>query len=163
MTGEPAPFGTTLRRQRLAAGVTQEQLAELAGLSVRGIQDLERAARRVPHAETVRRLATALEQLDAGPAWELEAAAAEAQAYLATLTAEAHTRGMPEVQVGQVWEQVSKHERGMQLEVVRGTGRRWILRPIGGGPSKTRGLREGLWTLSSEQLNTTCRLVRGVS
>ena len=30
---------------------------------------------------------------------------------------------MPEVQVGQVWEQVSKHERGMQLEVVRGTGR----------------------------------------
>jgi hypothetical protein len=70
---------------------------------------------------------------------------------------------MPEVQVGQVWEQVSKHERGMQLEVVRGTGRRWILRPIGGGPSKKRGLREGLWTLSSEQLNTTCRLVRGAS
>jgi hypothetical protein len=79
------------------------------------------------------------------------------------LTLEAHTRGMPEVQVGQVWEQVSKHERGMQLEVVRGTGRRWILRPIGGGPSKKRGLREGLWTLSSEQLNTTCRLVRGAS
>ena len=46
MTGEPATFGTLLRGQRLAVGVTQEQLAELAGLSVRGIQDLERGARR---------------------------------------------------------------------------------------------------------------------
>ncbi len=67
---------------------------------------------------------------------------------------------MPEVRIGQVWEQVSKHERGMRLEVVRGTSRRWILRAVGGGPSKKRGLREGLWTLTSEQLNTTCRLLR---
>ena len=28
---------------------------------------------------------------------------------------------MDGVRVGQVWEQVSKHERGMQLEIVRGT------------------------------------------
>src|SRR5439155_9874551 len=69
---------------------------------------------------------------------------------------------MVEVKVGQVWEQVSKHERGMQLEVVRDTGRRWVLRPVGGGPSKKRGLREGLWTLSTEQINATCRLVRDV-
>ena len=48
----------------------------------------------------------------------------------------------------------------MRLEVVRPTGRRWVLRPIGGGPSKKRGLREGLWTLSAEQLNATCRLVK---
>jgi hypothetical protein len=68
-----------------------------------------------------------------------------------------------DVQVGQVWEQVSKHERGMQLEVVRHTGRRWVLRPVGGGPSKKRGLREGVWTLSTEQINATCRLVRDVS
>ena len=51
---------------------------------------------------------------------------------------------------------------GMQLEVVRDTGRRWVLRPVGGAPSKKRGLREGLWTLSTEQINATCRLVRGV-
>src|SRR5919108_5921012 len=69
---------------------------------------------------------------------------------------------MPEVRVGQVWEQVAKHERGMRLEVVRATGQRWVLRPVGGGPSKKRGLREGLWTLSAEQLNATCRLVRAV-
>jgi len=35
---------------------------------------------------------------------------------------------MESVRVGQVWEQVSKHERGMQLEVVRGTGHRWVAR-----------------------------------
>jgi hypothetical protein len=69
---------------------------------------------------------------------------------------------MNDVRVGQVWEQVSKHERGMQLEVVRGTAHRWVLRPVGGGPSKKRGLREGLWTLSTEQINATCRLVRDV-
>jgi hypothetical protein len=65
-----------------------------------------------------------------------------------------------EVHVGQVWEQVSKHERGMRLEVVRATSARWVLKPVGGGPSKKRGLREGIWTLSAEQLNTTCRLVK---
>ena len=59
-----------------------------------------------------------------------------------------------EVRIGQVWEQVSKHERGMQLEVVRSTGHRWVLRPIGGGPSKKRGLREGIWTLSAEQIQS---------
>jgi hypothetical protein len=48
----------------------------------------------------------------------------------------------------------------MRLEVARPTGRRWVLRPIGGGPSETRGLREGLWTLSAEQLNATRRLVK---
>jgi hypothetical protein len=67
---------------------------------------------------------------------------------------------MPEVRVGQVWEQTSKHERGMRLEVVRATGLRWVLRPVGGGPSKKRGLREGVWTLSSAQLNATCELIK---
>ena len=38
---------------------------------------------------------------------------------------------MDGVHVGQVWEQVSKHERGMQLEVVRGTGHRWVLQEAG--------------------------------
>src|SRR5262245_9072238 len=53
-------FGTSLRRQRIAAGLTQEELADRAGLSARGIQDLERGVRRTPHPETVRRLAAAL-------------------------------------------------------------------------------------------------------
>jgi predicted ATPase/DNA-binding CsgD family transcriptional regulator/transcriptional regulator with XRE-family HTH domain len=58
--GEPPSFGMLLRRYRLAAGLTQAALAERAGLSVRGIADLERGARRYPYADTVERLAEAL-------------------------------------------------------------------------------------------------------
>jgi len=50
-----------LRRYRLAAGSSQETLAERSGLSVRGISDLERGARRFPRLETVRMLADALQ------------------------------------------------------------------------------------------------------
>src|SRR6266852_1684402 len=49
-----------LRQHRLAAGLTQEALAERAGLSLRGVSDLERDARRAPHRDTVRRLTAAL-------------------------------------------------------------------------------------------------------
>jgi transcriptional regulator with XRE-family HTH domain len=61
MTGEETGFGERLRRYRITAGLTQETLAERTGLSVRGIADLERGARRFPHVDTVRRLAEALE------------------------------------------------------------------------------------------------------
>src|SRR3954451_13466439 len=54
-------FGSLLRRFRLTAGLTQEELAERAGLSTRGIQDLERGVRLAPRAETVRMVADALE------------------------------------------------------------------------------------------------------
>ena len=53
-------FGESLRRYRIAAGLTQEELAERAGLSTRGIQDLERGARQSPRQATLRRLAAAL-------------------------------------------------------------------------------------------------------
>jgi transcriptional regulator with XRE-family HTH domain len=57
---EPSSLGELLRRYRMAAGLTQEELAERAGLSGRGVQDLERGLRRSPHADTRRRLAEAL-------------------------------------------------------------------------------------------------------
>src|SRR5215471_4963256 len=50
-----------LRQYRLGAGLTQDGLADRAQLSTRGIADLERGARRFPYAETLRRLATALD------------------------------------------------------------------------------------------------------
>ena len=53
-------FGVLLQQQRRAAGLSQEELAERAGLSRRGISDLERGARRAPYPATVRRLAGAL-------------------------------------------------------------------------------------------------------
>ena len=49
-----------LRRYRALAGMSQEVLAQEAGLSRRGIADLERGARNSPYPDTARRLADAL-------------------------------------------------------------------------------------------------------
>ena len=59
-TNSAAPFGELLKRYRLAAGLSQEELAERAGLSPRGVSDLERGARTQPRPGTVRLLADAL-------------------------------------------------------------------------------------------------------
>jgi predicted ATPase/transcriptional regulator with XRE-family HTH domain len=77
-------FGAVLRRHRLAAGLTQEALAERSGLSARGVQDLERGLRTAPRAETVRLLADALGLQDAVRA-ELIAAAHPELASTATI------------------------------------------------------------------------------
>jgi predicted ATPase/transcriptional regulator with XRE-family HTH domain len=55
-----ASFGELLRQVRSAASLSQEELAQRSGLSVRGISDLERGARSAPRLETVRMLADAL-------------------------------------------------------------------------------------------------------
>jgi predicted ATPase/transcriptional regulator with XRE-family HTH domain len=59
-TRDPPPFGGLLRRLRTAAAFSQEELAERAGLSVRGLSDLERGVVQAPRLETVRLLADAL-------------------------------------------------------------------------------------------------------
>src|SRR5262249_42694981 len=56
----PGSFGHLLRQFRIAAGLTQNELAQRAGLSTRGVQDLERGIRRAPHPDTARRLVAAL-------------------------------------------------------------------------------------------------------
>jgi transcriptional regulator with XRE-family HTH domain len=56
---EPRAFGPLLRQHRVAAGLTQEALAEQTGLGVRSIQHLEGGAH-LPQRETVDRLARAL-------------------------------------------------------------------------------------------------------
>jgi len=53
-------FGALLRRYRVAAGLTQETLAEKAGLSARGISDLERGVIRFPRRDTLQLLLEAL-------------------------------------------------------------------------------------------------------
>src|SRR5215208_1254204 len=53
-------FGDLLRRHRTAAALSQEELAERAGVSVRALSDLERGVHRAPRLETVRMLADAL-------------------------------------------------------------------------------------------------------
>lgn len=57
--GLPA-FGARLRRLRETAGLTQEGLAERAGLSVQAIGALERGDRRRPHPHTLQAIAGAL-------------------------------------------------------------------------------------------------------
>jgi LuxR family maltose regulon positive regulatory protein len=53
-------FGEVLRRLRLAAGLTQERLAERAGVSAKAVIALENDPARTPRLETVTRLADAL-------------------------------------------------------------------------------------------------------
>src|SRR5579883_1742869 len=60
MGANVASFGVLLRRYRQGAGLTQEALGERAGLSARGISDLERGVSRAPQRETAARLADAL-------------------------------------------------------------------------------------------------------
>jgi predicted ATPase/transcriptional regulator with XRE-family HTH domain/Tfp pilus assembly protein PilF len=55
-----ASFGELLRQFRQRAGLTQEELAERANVSVRAISDLERGAKQTPHRTTVALLASAL-------------------------------------------------------------------------------------------------------
>src|SRR5579883_1944616 len=53
-------FGPELRRLRLAAGLSQEELAARAGLTAKAVSKLERGERLRPHPHTIRLLAAAL-------------------------------------------------------------------------------------------------------
>ncbi|MBV8725857.1 MAG: helix-turn-helix domain-containing protein [Candidatus Eremiobacteraeota bacterium] len=78
----PAPgspeFGTLLRHYRVAAGLSQEALAERAHMSANGIGALERGYRRTPQRETLELLAGAL-ALDAQQRANLEQVAARSR------------------------------------------------------------------------------------
>jgi predicted ATPase/transcriptional regulator with XRE-family HTH domain len=76
LPGSP-DFGTLLRQCRLAAGLSQEGLAERARMSPEGISALERGFRRSPQRETISLLAGALE-LSAEQRREFENAARSA-------------------------------------------------------------------------------------
>jgi len=62
----PGTFADLLRKLRTEARLTQEELAEAAGLSPRSVSDLERGIAVTPHRDTVRLLADALQLI--GPA-----------------------------------------------------------------------------------------------
>src|SRR5262249_12176314 len=70
--GNSQSFSALIRESRLAAGLTQEELAERAGISARSVSDLERGLYQAPHRDTVARLAAAL-GLSAEAAAQLEA------------------------------------------------------------------------------------------
>jgi len=71
-------FGQLLRNRRVAANLTQEELAERAGLSIDAVRRLEGGTRRAPYRDTVSRLAAALD-LEESQAEHLIAAANRAR------------------------------------------------------------------------------------
>ena len=71
---ESTTFGALLKRYRMAAGLTQEALAERASLSTRAVSDLERGLSRAPRYDTLDLLTRAM-NLEAEPRAALFAAA----------------------------------------------------------------------------------------
>jgi len=67
-------FGARLRACRFSAGLSQDDLAGLSGLSERSIRNLERDRIRCPHPDSVRRLADALDLRDQARAQFMAAA-----------------------------------------------------------------------------------------
>lgn len=77
MSGD-TPFSELLQQHRRAAGYSQEDLAERAGLSAGAIGSLEQGLRRAPHRDTVKALADALDMSESERR-RLEEAAARAR------------------------------------------------------------------------------------
>ena len=75
---------TSLKRYRERAHLTQEELAERAGLSVEAISSLERGTRRRPQIATLRQIADALGLADADRAAILDARLGDPPAEVAT-------------------------------------------------------------------------------
>jgi tetratricopeptide (TPR) repeat protein/transcriptional regulator with XRE-family HTH domain len=86
VAGEPGlSFAGLLRQLRAEAGLTQEELAEAAGVSPRSASNLERGINRTAHKDTAQLLAGALRP--AGPAGEVFVAAARGRAEAAGVLA----------------------------------------------------------------------------
>src|SRR5580658_10423752 len=94
--GSGGTLAQLLRRLRLSAGLTQEELAEAAGISTRSVSDLERGINLTARKDTARLLADAL-QLTGPARTEFEAAARgrAAQGEAGAGRAAAATRTLP--------------------------------------------------------------------
>src|SRR5215218_9320048 len=90
-------FGNLLRQLRSAAALSQEELADRAGLSRRGVSDLERGLSQAPRLETVRLLAHGLALADNERALLLAAArpARESEILAARGRLPSHSLPMP--------------------------------------------------------------------
>jgi transcriptional regulator with XRE-family HTH domain len=60
MVDDNGGFGGRLRALRAAAGISQQELAERSGLSIRAIGNLERGRTRWPYRHSLKRIADSL-------------------------------------------------------------------------------------------------------
>ena len=74
MSEDGGAFGSHLRSAGRAAGLSQQELAERAGLSVRTIGNMERGASKWPYRDSLHRLADALSLRDEARAQFIAAA-----------------------------------------------------------------------------------------
>jgi non-specific serine/threonine protein kinase len=165
---ERAAFGELLRRYRLAAGLTQEALAERTGLSVRGLSDLERGARRTPHPGTIRRLAQALDLSEAEQA-DLQAVRDRQAVTGANRVRWSHPASLPAALTDFVGREHELAELGRLLETCR------LLTLVGsGGVGKSRlaleaaqsrlgDHRDGVWLVDLAPLSDPALLPRTVA
>ncbi len=86
MSETPRPFGERLRRLREAAALTQEELAERAGLTAQAVGALETGKRRRPYPATVRAISDALGLSAADRADLASAVAGRSQQAVTTVT-----------------------------------------------------------------------------
>jgi len=93
------PLGPWVQRQREAAGLSQEDLAERSGLAVRTIRNLERGRALRPHVDSVRRVAGVF-GLSGAAADELVARSRVGQGAGSVSAVDAVTRHDPETPAG---------------------------------------------------------------
>jgi non-specific serine/threonine protein kinase len=131
----PTTFGELLRQHRQAAGLTQQALAELAGLSVHGIQKLERGAT-TPYRDTARRLSAAL-QLNSDAQSRFQEAVSPVRRHGSAALVSTPSNGAPHNLPVPVTSLVGREAAMRQIEHLLATTRLLTLTGIG-GCGKTR-------------------------
>jgi predicted ATPase/DNA-binding XRE family transcriptional regulator len=121
-------FGSRLRRLREAAGLTQEELAERAGLSPMAIGMLERGQRKRPYPHTVQALGAALGLTEEG----LAELAASVPRRGETLSQPAPSLPVPLTQI------IGRERELQELSGLVGRGARLLTLTGPGGVGKTR-------------------------
>lgn len=125
-------FGDLLRRYRTEAGLTQEELAERAGLSARAISDLERGVNRYPYRTTVQSLIQVL-GLQAEDAEALLSSVQRRRGRMPELARPRSTIPTPPtLMLGR------ERELGQVLHLLRWEGIRFVTLTGPGGVGKTR-------------------------
>ncbi|HWE64342.1 MAG TPA: helix-turn-helix transcriptional regulator, partial [Chloroflexota bacterium] len=123
-------FAELIKQYRLAAGFTQEELAERAHVSVRAVSDLERGVKSRPYPATIRLLADAL-QLAEAERTVLEVAAGRRSGAAPAVASDAH-----EV-ADALWPFWRVHSYLSE-------GRRWLAEMLAIGPAAPSSLRAGV-------------------